>query len=64
MYGIGNEPFGQQDQADGVSQAWADWTGRVEAMQYNIAVQRGDQRSAAGALARMLGNWLANRWSR
>lgn len=58
--------FGTEDQqqSDSVSGAWANWTGRVETAQYNLAVQRNDQPSAAGALARMFGNWLANRFSR
>lgn len=59
--------FGVEDQNqdnNSVSGAWAEWNGRVETMQYNLAVQRNDQPSAAGALARMFGNWLANRWSR
>lgn len=60
MYGI--EDQGSND--GGVSEVWAEWTGRVETEQYNLAVQRGDQPSAAGALARMFGNWLANRFSR
>ena len=43
MYGI--EDQGSND--GGVSEVWAEWTGRVETEQYNLAVQRGDQPSAA-----------------
>lgn len=37
---------------------------RVEAMQYNLAVQRGDYQSASRSVFQILGQWLWNRVGR
>lgn len=53
---------GMQYNSDDISQANAARIERIEAMQYNLAVQRGDSYSAFGSLIRMTGQWLANRF--
>ena len=60
MYGIEDNQFGQ----DSAAQASDDMVGRIMSAEYNLAVQRGDSRTATNALARMFGQWLANRFSR
>lgn len=61
MYGIGNEQFGQQDS---VASASDEMVERIMGAEYNLALQRGDSRTATNALARLFGQWLANRFSR
>lgn len=63
MLGIGSDPFGQQAQGQDADYG-RDLPGRIMASEYNLAVQRGDGPQAAGIFARMLGQWLANRFGR
>ncbi len=63
MFGIGNDPFGQQIQDDPYASGDR-LVNRVMSAQYNLAVQRNDAPTATGILARMLGQWLQTRFSR
>lgn len=58
--------FGIEEQGnDGdFAQVSEDRVGRMMTAQYNLAVQRGDATQATGTLARMFGQWLANKFSR
>ncbi|MGH3401494.1 MAG: hypothetical protein ACRDRJ_03095 [Streptosporangiaceae bacterium] len=62
MFGNG-DPFGQQ--GNNVADTGRDLAGRIQAAQYNLAIQQ--QRrpvQATSILASMLGQFLANRFGR
>jgi hypothetical protein len=66
MFGNG-DPFGSQfpgrGQDDDVT-AGDRLVGRIMSAEYNLAVQRNDGLQATDILARMLGQWLSNRFGR
>jgi len=67
MHGVGGHSIaGDGYQAgDGSDYAYGDrLVGRVMAQEYNLAVQRGDDRQASNVMLRMIGQWLSNRFSR
>lgn len=63
---LNNGAPADSDQAgDGNQYAYGDnMVERIMAAEYNLAVQRNDGPQAMGTLARMLGQFLANRFSR
>jgi hypothetical protein len=67
MYGPGGDPFDQfgGQSGDGSEYSYGDrLAGRIMAAEYNLAVQRNDAPQARNILARMLGQWLSNRYNR
>lgn len=58
--------FGIEEQGSdgGFAQVSEDRVGRMMTAQYNLSVQRGDAPQATSVLARMFGQWLANKFAR
>ena len=63
MFGIGNDPFSQQDdQQDQGMDTGDQLVGRIMSAEYNLDVQRGDRRQASNVLGQMFGQWLTRKF--